>query len=251
MYDLSGRTALVTGAAGGGIGKATARRLLVEGANVVVSDPHERRTEETVAAFADEFGADRVMAAILDAGDRAQIDEVLAAARARFGIVDVLVNNAAVNALNPVGDMTPEEWDWAIGVNLSGPWYLCRALLPAMAEQGWGSIVNITSVAGWIHGTNEGPYAGAKAALHQLTRTIATEYGPQGIRCNGVAPGIIHTWFVDAKAPQLLDEAPKTPVRRLGTPEDIANVVAWLVSDESSFVTGETINASGGWYMRP
>ena len=87
--------------------------------------------------------------------------------------------------------MTPEEWDWAIGVNLSGPWYLCRALLPAMADQGWGSIVNITSVAGWIQGTNEGPYAGAKAALHQLTRTIAAEYGPAGIRCNGVAPGII------------------------------------------------------------
>ena len=192
---------------------------------MVVTDVHERRTDETVAEFTDEFGADRVMGSLMDAGDRAQIDATLAAAREHFGIVDVLVNNAAVNALNPVGDMTPEEWDWAI--------------------------VNITSVAGWIHGTNEGPYAGAKAALHQLTRTIAAEYGPQGIRCNGVAPGIIHTWFIDAKAPQLLDEAPKTPVRRLGTPEDIANVVAWLVSDESSFVTGETINASGGWYMRP
>ena len=241
----------MTAAAGGGIGKATAHRLLREGANVVVTDVHERRTEETVAAFVDEFGDERVMGALMDAGDRDQIDEVLAAAVDRFGIVDVLVNNAAVNALNPVGDMTPEEWDWAIGVNLSGPWYLCRAVLPAMVEQGWGSIVNITSVAGWIHGTNEGPYAGAKAALHQLTRTIATEYGPKGIRCNGVAPGIIHTWFVDAKAPQLLDEADNTPVRRLGTPDDIANVVAWLVSDESSFGTGEPINASGGWYMRP
>jgi 3-oxoacyl-[acyl-carrier protein] reductase len=251
VYDLTGRTALVTGAAGGGIGKAIAHRLLTEGANVVVTDVHERRTDETIAEFTDEFGADRVMGSLMDAGDRAQIDATIAAARERFGIVDVLVNNAAVNALNPVGDMTPEEWDWAIGVNLSGPWYLCRALLPAMADQGWGSIVNITSVAGWIHGTNEGPYAGAKAALHQLTRTIATEYGPKGIRCNGVAPGIIHTWFVDAKAPQLLDEAPKTPVRRLGKPDDIANVVAWLVSEQSSFVTGETINASGGWYMRP
>ena len=251
MYDLSGRVALVTGAAGGGIGKATARRLLSEGASVVVTDVHERRTDETVSAFVDEFGEERVMGSLMDAGDRDQIDATLAEARDRFGIVDVLVNNAAVNALNPVGDMTPEEWDWAIGVNLSGPWYLCRAVLPAMVEQGWGSIVNITSVAGWLHGTNEGPYAGAKAALHQLTRTIATEYGPSGVRCNGVAPGIVHTWFIDAKAPQLLDEAKNTPVRRLGTPEDIAAIVAWLVSDESSFVTGETINASGGWYMRP
>jgi 3-oxoacyl-[acyl-carrier protein] reductase len=251
VYDLSGRTALVTGAAGGGIGKATAHRLLAEGASVVVTDVHERRTDETVATLAEEFGAERVMGALMDAGDRDRIDATLAAARERFGVVDVLVNNAAVNALNPVGDMTPEQWDWAIGVNLSGPWYLCRAVLPAMVEQGWGSIVNITSVAGWIHGTNEGPYAGAKAALHQLTRTIAAEYGPHGVRCNGVAPGIIHTWFIDAKAPQLLDEAKNTPVRRLGTPDDIAAVVAWLVSEESSFVTGETINASGGWYMRP
>jgi 3-oxoacyl-[acyl-carrier protein] reductase len=223
----------------------------MEGASVVVTDTHERRTAETVAAFVDEFSTDRVLGACMDAGDRAQIDRTLAEARERFGVVDVLVNNAAVNALAPVGDMTPEDWDRAIGVNLSGPWYLCRSVLPAMVEQGRGSIVNITSVAGWIHGTNEGPYAGAKAALHQLTRTIAAEYGPHGIRCNAVAPGIIHTWFIDAKAPQLLDEAANTPLRRLGTPDDIANVVAWLVSDESSFVTGESINASGGWYMRP
>jgi 3-oxoacyl-[acyl-carrier protein] reductase len=243
--------ALVTGAAGGGIGRATARRLLVEGASVVVTDTHERRTTETCAAFTDEFGADRVLGATMDAGDRAQIDRTLRQARERFGFVDVLVNNAAVNALAPVGDMSPEDWDRAIGVNLSGPWYLCRSVLPAMAERGLGSIVNITSVAGWIHGTDEGPYAGAKAALHQLTRTIAAEYGPKGIRCNGVAPGIIHTWFIDTKAPHLLGEAANTPLRRLGTPDDIANVVVWLISDESSFVTGETINASGGWYMRP
>ena len=218
---------------------------------MVVTDVHERRTDETVAELAAEHGADRVMGALMDAGDRDAIDTTLAAATDRFGPVDVLVNNAAVNVLRPVGETDPADWDWALGVNLSGPWYLCRAVLPAMIEAGWGSIVNITSVAGWIHGANEGPYAGAKAALHQLTRTIATEYGPQGVRCNGVAPGVIHTWFVDAKAPQLHDEAERTPLRRLGTPDDIANVVAWLVSDESSFVTGETVNASGGWYMRP
>ncbi|MEZ5168582.1 MAG: SDR family oxidoreductase [Acidimicrobiales bacterium] len=251
MYDLTGRVALVTAAAGGGIGKATATRLLAEGASVVVTDVHERRTAETVAVLTDRFGADRVMGALMDAGDRAAIDTTIAAAAERFGPIDVLVNNAAVNTLDRVGDMAPEQWDWAIGVNLSGPWYLCRAVLPAMVEMGRGAIVNVTSVAGWIQGVNEGPYAGAKAALHQLTRTIAAEYGPHGIRCNGVAPGIIHTWFIDAKAPQLLDEAATTPVRRLGTPDDIASVIAWLVSDESSFVTGETINASGGWYMRP
>lgn len=251
MYDFDGRVALVTGAAGGGIGRATARRLLTEGAAVAVTDVHERRTSETVAAFADEFGPDRVHGVLMDAGDRDQIDAAVHEVGDRFGPVDLLVNNAAVNALAPVGDMDPDQWDWAVGVNLSGPWYLCRAVLPAMAEAGRGSIVNVTSVAGWIHGTNEGPYASAKAALHQLTRTIAAEYGPAGIRCNGVAPGIVHTWFVETHAPQLLDEADNTPVRRLGTPEEIAAVIAWLASDESSFVTGETINASGGWYMRP
>ena len=251
MFGFDGRVALVTGAAGGGIGKAIALRLLSEGASVIVTDVHEGRLAETVSSFSDRFGHDRVMSALMDAGDRSQIDACLETARDRFGLIDILVNNAAVNALAPVGDMEPEAWDWAMGVNLSGPWYLCRAVLPAMAEAGRGSIVNITSVAGYIHGTNEGPYAAAKAALHQLTRTIATEYGPSGVRANAVAPGIIHTWFVDAKAPQLLDEADNTPVRRLGTPDDIANVVAWLVSDQSSFVTGKCINASGGWYMRP
>jgi NAD(P)-dependent dehydrogenase (short-subunit alcohol dehydrogenase family) len=249
--DLSGRIALVTGAAGGGIGRATARRLLAEGASVAVTDVHERRTDETVTAFEEEFGAGRVLGVLMDAGDRGQIDAALAEITARWGSVDVLVNNAAVNALAPVGDMDTDQWDWAIGVNLSGPWYLCRSVLPSMVDAGRGSIVNVTSVAGWIHGTNEGPYAAAKAALHQLTRTIATEYGPAGVRCNGVAPGIVHTWFVDTHAPQLLDEADRTPVRRLGTPEEIAAVIAWLASDESSFVTGETVNASGGWYMRP
>ena len=250
MYDLDGRVALVTGAAGSGIGRATARRLLDEGATVVVTDVHERRLAETTRELVDAFGAERVVTAELDAGDRAQIDRVIATAVDRAGPVDVLVNNAAVNTLKPVAEMDPDEWDWAMGVNLSGPWYLARAVIPGMVEAGHGSIVNVTSVAGWLHGAGEGPYAAAKAALHQLTRTIATEYGPQGIRCNGVAPGIIHTWFVDTHASQLLDEAERTPVRRLGTPEDIAAVIAWLVSDESSFVTGETINASGGWYMR-
>jgi NAD(P)-dependent dehydrogenase (short-subunit alcohol dehydrogenase family) len=251
VYDLDGRVALVTGAAGGGIGRATAPPRRAEGASVAVTDVHPRRTDETVAAFTTEFGADRVHGALMDAGDRAAVDTALATVADRWGPVDVLVNNAAVNALAPVGEMDPEQWDWAVGVNLSGPWYLCRAVLPAMVEAGWGSIVNVTSVAGWIHGTNEGPYASAKAGLHQLTRTIAAEYGPAGIRCNGVAPGIVHTWFVDTHAPQLRGEAENTPLRRLGTPEDIAAVIAWLVSDESSFVTGETVNASGGWYMRP
>jgi NAD(P)-dependent dehydrogenase (short-subunit alcohol dehydrogenase family) len=251
MYDFSGRVALVTGAAGSGIGKATARRLLVEGAAVVVSDVHEGRLERTGAELVEEFGEEAVVVARMDAGERDQIDRTLAEANERLGTVDVLVNNAAVNSLGPVGEMTPADWDWAIGVNLSGPWYLCRSVLPGMVELGRGSIVNVTSVAGYIHGTNEGPYAGAKAALHQLTRTIASEYGPHGVRANAVAPGIIHTWFVDTHAPQLLDEAERTPLRRLGTPDDIANVIAWLVSDESSFVTGETVNASGGWYMRP
>ncbi|MEL7210956.1 MAG: SDR family NAD(P)-dependent oxidoreductase, partial [Actinomycetota bacterium] len=124
--------ALVTGAAGGGIGRATAHRLLEEGASVVVTDVHPRRTDETVAAFTEEFGAERVHGALLDAGDRGAIDAVLAEVADRWGAVDTLVNNAAVNRLAPVGDMAPDDWDEAIAVNLSGPWYLCRAVLPAL-----------------------------------------------------------------------------------------------------------------------
>jgi 3-oxoacyl-[acyl-carrier protein] reductase len=248
---FEGRVALVTGAAGDGIGQATARRLLEEGARVAVTDNHERRTGAVAAELAGKFGDDRVCGVVLDVADRASIDAGLAEAQARLGTIDVLVNNAAINVLTEVAEMDPADWDYTMAVDLTGPWYLTRALLPGMYELRRGSIVTVTSVAGYLGGGREGPYAAAKAALHSLTRTLALEGGPRGVRANAVAPGIIESKFVVKHRDNFIAEIDKTPLRRLGSPDDVASVVAFLISDDAAFVTGETITVSGGWYMRP
>ncbi len=249
-YGFEGRVALVTGAAGSGIGKATARRLAAEGASVAVTDVHPGRTAATVDELQAEFPGTRVVGHLMDAGDRAAIDDVVAAVAADLGPVDLLVNNAAVNVLGLVVDYDPDDWDRVLAVDLSGCWYLTRAVMPGMIEREHGSVVNISSVASSLGGGGtEGPYAAAKAGLQSLTRTVAAEGGPYGIRANAIAVGIVWTKFVEKHADRLAPEAERTPVRRLGRPEEIAAVAAWLASEESSFVTGATINASGGWYM--
>lgn len=249
---LEGRVALVTGAAGAGIGRACATRLGADGAAVVVTDVHEGRTNETAESLREQLAPTPVVGHVLDVADRERVDEVLADVAATLGPVDILVNNAAVNVLGTVVDYDPNDWDRVVDVDLTACWYLMRATLPAMIDRGCGSIVNVSSVAGYLGGGGtEGPYAAAKAGLQSLTRTVAAEAGPFGVRANAVAVGIVWSRFVEKHAASLEPEAARTPLRRLGRPEEIAAVVAWLASDESSFVTGETINASGGWYMSP
>lgn len=250
MYDFRERIALVTGASGSGIGRATADRLAAEGATVVVTDIHEARTNATVAALCERYPDVCVLGLPLDVADRAAVDDVVRSVGRRVGPVDILVNNAAVNVLGTVVDYEPADWDRVLAVDLSACWYLMRAVLPGMVTRGRGSIVNISSVASALGAAGmEGPYAAAKAGLQSLTRTVAGEGGPDGIRANAIAVGIVWTKFVEKHADRLAPEAERTPLRRLGTPEEIAAIVAWLASDESSFVTGATINASGGWYM--
>ena len=247
---LEGRVALVTGAAGAGIGRATALRLAREGASVAVTDAHQRRTGETADELRKEFG-DRVIGLPLDVVDRARVDEVLALVEDRLGPLDILVNNAAINVLAPLSEYRPEDWDRVLDVDLTACFYLIRRALPGMMERGRGAIVNVSSVAGWLTGGGrEGPYAAAKAALMALTRTVAFEGGPRGVRCNAVAPGIVWSKFVEKYADSFSGEIERTPLRRLGQPEDVASAIAFLLSDESSFITGETLNVSGGWYMR-
>ncbi len=227
--ELAGRVAFVTGGAGGGIGRATVRRLAREGATVVLADVREARCLEVTGQLREEFGP-----------------------KLHGYGVDIEVNNAALNVLGPTSEYDPADWDRVMAVDLGACFYLARKTLPGMMERGWGSIVNVTSVAGYLHGYGvEGPYAAAKAALHSLTRVLAYEGGPRGVRCNAVAPGIIDTWFIQQSPAQFEKEKEQTPVRRFGTPDEVANVVFFLVSEQSAFVTGETINVSGGWYMRP
>ena len=249
--ELAGRVALVTGGAGGGIGRAVVRRLAGEGATVVMADMRKARCLEIAEELRKEFGP-VIHGYGVDIADRVRVDEVLDDVEKTIGPVDILVNNAAFNVLGPTSEYDMADWDRVMDVDLNACFYLARKTLPGMMKRGWGSIVNVTSVAGYLHGYGvEGPYAAAKAALHSLTRVLAFEGGPHGVRCNSVAPGLIETWFIRKSPEQFEKEKAETPVRRFGTPDEVANVVFFLVSEQSAFVTGETINVSGGWYMRP
>jgi NAD(P)-dependent dehydrogenase (short-subunit alcohol dehydrogenase family) len=249
--EFAGRVALVTGGAGAAIGSTTCRTLASYGASVVVLDEHGRRSDVIVNELRSEYGVE-AMAVVADVADRAAIDDGLAHVMAELGPVDILVNSAAVNVQGSIFDYDPADWDRVIDVDLTACWYMIRRTVGAMRDQGFGSIVNVTSVAAYIGGNGlEGPYAAAKAGLHDLTRAVAIEGGPFGIRSNAVAPGLIESKWVTAQAERYQEFADATPLRRHGKPEDVANTIAFLVSDESAHITGQVINLSGGWYLTP
>jgi 3-oxoacyl-[acyl-carrier protein] reductase len=251
--DFEGKVALVTGGAGDGIGSHTVRRLAFEGAAVAVVDIHEKRCRRVADEIAAETGA-RVVAYPGDIADRERMRAVIAEVTEQLGPVDVLVNNAAENVLASIREFTMEDWDRVLEVDLTAAFHLIRLVLPGMTERRRGAIVNISSIAGWLGDANEGreaPYASAKSALFSLTRSVAFEGGPFGVRCNAIAPGLIWTKFVARYQDQFQKEVDRTPLRRFGRPEEVAELVAFLGSDRSAFITGEAVNISGGWYMRP
>jgi 3-oxoacyl-[acyl-carrier protein] reductase len=251
--DFQGKVALVTGGAGAGIGSHAVRRIAREGGSVAVVDIHEKRCRLVADEIAAETGA-RVLPFPGDIADRARMQAVVGEIEASLGPIDVLVNNAAENVLAPIRDFTMKDWDRVLDVDLTAAFHLIRLLLPGMIERRRGAIVNISSIAGWLGDANEGreaPYASAKSALFSLTRSVAFEGGPYGVRCNAIAPGLIWTKFVARYQDQFKTEIERTPLRRFGQPEEVAELVAFLGSDRSAFITGEAINISGGWYMRP
>jgi len=253
--EFDGRVALVTGGGGSCIGGPTALRFAEEGASVVICDMHERRNAEMAERIRKETGA-KVLAFHLDIADRAKVDAMIAEVDRVLGGVDVLVCNAAENKLGKIVDYDMADWDRTIDVSLSANFFLARRLLPGMVARRRGNIVNISSVAGWIGNPNEKDgepaYAAAKAAMFALTRNIAHEVGPHGIRCNAIAPGLIWSRFVEKFDADFRPLVEATPLRRYGRSEDIVEAVMFLASDaRSGFITGEALNVSGGWYMRP
>jgi 3-oxoacyl-[acyl-carrier protein] reductase len=247
---FQGRVAIVTGGAQG-IGAAIAQRLAAEGAAVAVADLTAERGEQTVAAITKDGG--RAVAYGADVSQTAAVEELVAAVAAEFGRIDILVNNAGITRDNLLFKMTDEDWDTVINVNLRSAFLMSRECQKHFVKQKYGKIVSLSSRSA-LGNRGQANYAASKAGIMGLTATLSVELGPFGVNVNAVAPGYIATAMTDATArrigldPEELKKAAaeQTPVRRVGEPEDIAATVAFLAADESSFISGQTIQVNGG-----
>jgi len=248
MSRFAGRVAVVTGAARG-IGARTAKRLADEGASVAVLDLEEEAASASAAAL----GAETARAVACDVSDAASVDAAVSRVVDELGRIDILVNNAGVTRDNLLFKMSEDDWDTVMNVHLRGSFLMSRAVQKHMVEAKYGKIVCLSSVSA-LGNRGQANYSAAKMGLQGFTRTLALELGPFGINVNAVAPGFIVTDMTDATArrlgmePEQLREgaAQAAPVRRVGYPEDIAAAVAFLCSDEASFITGQTLYVDGG-----
>ncbi len=244
---LSGKVALVTGAAQG-IGRAIALLLARNGADIVISDINLEKAEET----ANEIRAigPKVMAVKVDVANLSDVERMVEGILEKLAKIDILVNNAGITRDKLVLRMTEEDWDAVLGVNLKGTFNCTKAVLRHMAKQRSGKIVNIASVVGEMGNAGQANYSASKAGVIGLTKTIAREYAQRGINVNAIAPGYIETPMTDALPEKAKEELKKLiPMERLGKPEDVAEAVLFLVSEESSYVTGQVLNVNGGIYM--
>ncbi len=242
---LAGKVVVVTAAAGTGIGFATAKRAVEEGATVVVSDWHERRLGEAAAALA-ELGSGTPLAVVCDVTQQDQVDALFAAVVAEHGHVDVLVNNAGLGGTAELVDMTDEQWLRVLDVTLNGTFRCTRAALQHMKSRGRGVIVNNSSVIGWRAQEGQAHYAAAKAGVNALTRTAGVEGAKFGVRVNAVSPSIaMHPFLAKVTSDELLAElAAKEAFGRPAEPWEVANVIVFLASDYSSYMTGEVVSVS-------
>jgi NAD(P)-dependent dehydrogenase (short-subunit alcohol dehydrogenase family) len=244
---LAGKVAVVT-AAGSGIGRACACRFGAEGAAVVVNDIRAEGAEEVVREIETTGGT--AVAFVGDVSKPAEVDALMRDAIGRFGHLDVLLNNAASPLFGRVEDMTDDMWRFVFAVTLDATFYGLRAALPLMAAQGRGSIINTASAAGLGGIDGLAAYGAAKAAVLNLTRTAAIENAARNVRVNAICPGSIDTpplrMFVDALPGGRTTFERQIPLKRIGLPEEIANVALFLASDESSYVTGAVLVADGG-----
>ena len=244
MGLLDGKVALVTGAARG-IGKAIALKFASEGADVAFTDLVINEAAEETVKEIEAFGH-KVKAYASNAADFAQTQEVVDQIMADFGHIDILVNNAGITKDGLMLRMSEAQWDAVINVNLKSAFNFIHALTPIMARQRGGSIINMSSVVGVSGNAGQCNYSASKAGLIGLAKSIAKEMGPRGIRANCIAPGFIISDMTKALSEEVREQWMKTiPLRRGGTPEDVANVALFLASDLSSYVSGQVIPVCG------
>ena len=254
VISFEKKVALITGAASG-LGLATARAFAEAGASVVLADCNEQEVKEAAKQLADK--GHKTLAVICDVSDDAQVEAMVKQTVARFGRLDAAYNNAGIqNVLAETADVTRDDYDRVMAVNLRGVWSCMKFELQVMREQGSGAIVNCSSLGGLVGGNQRGTYHAAKHGVIGFTKSAALEYATRGIRINDVCPGLIRTPMSDKMEAEGQGEALEmmretfVPMQREGRPEEIANTVLFLCSDLASYITGQSISVDGGYVMR-
>ena len=244
---LSGRVALVTGASQG-IGRACALKLAEAGAAVALAARNQEKLEELANSITASGGQAATFA--MDVGDEQQINSGCKAALEKFGKIDILLNNAGITRDQLVMRLKRSDWDAVLNTNLTSAYLCIQQVIGSMLRNRWGRIVNMTSIFGEMGQAGQANYASSKAGLIGLTMAIAREVGSRNITCNAVAPGFIETAMTATLSEDFRREAIKQiPLGRLGTPADVANAVAFLASEEASYITGHVLNVNGGMLM--